>query len=79
MCVTVCTFAVMEKGKTKMLKIIEINPSIRENVEANNGYCPCAIWQNPDTKCMCKEFREQTEPGECHCGRFVKVREEDGE
>lgn len=58
------------------LKIVEVNPSIRENVEANNGYCPCAIWQTPDTKCMCKDFREQ-ESGLCHCGRFEKVRAED--
>lgn len=55
------------------LKIIEIRPEIRANVEASNGYCPCAIWRTPDTKCMCKEFREQTGPGECHCGRFEKV------
>ena len=61
-----------------MLKIIEINPNIRANVEASNGYCPCAILQNADTKCMCKDFREQTEPGQCHCGRFEKVRTEDG-
>ena len=60
------------------LKIIEKNPRIRANVEANNGHCPCAIWQTEDTKCMCKEFREQTEPGECHCGRFEKVVTEDG-
>lgn len=60
------------------LKIIEIRPEIQANVEANNGYCPCAIWQTEDTKCMCKEFREQTEPGECHCGRFEKVVTEDG-
>lgn len=60
------------------LKIVEVNPSIRVNVEDNNGYCPCAIWQTPDTKCMCKEFRDQTELGLCHCGRFEKVRSEDG-
>lgn len=59
-----------------MVKIIEINPEIRADVEANNGYCPCAIWQTPDTKCMCKDFREQ-ESGECHCGRFEKVMVED--
>lgn len=58
------------------LKIVEVNQSIRENVEANNGYCPCAIWQTPDTKCMCKDFREQ-ESGLCHCGRFEKVKVED--
>lgn len=56
------------------MKIVEVDPSIRENVEANNGYCPCAIWQTPDTKCMCKDFREQ-ESGLCHCGRFEKVEE----
>ncbi len=60
------------------LRIVEVRPEIRADVDANNGYCPCAIWQTPDTKCMCKEFREQTEPGECHCGRFEKVRAEDG-
>lgn len=56
-----------------MLRIVEIHPEIRANVDANNGYCPCAIWQTPDTKCMCKDFREQADPGECHCGRFEKV------
>ena len=59
------------------LKIIEINPGIRKDVEANDGYCPCAIWKTPNTKCMCKEFREQTTTGECHCGRFEKVVVED--
>ena len=55
------------------LKIVEVWPEMRQQVEACNGYCPCAIWQTPDTKCMCKDFREQTEPGECHFGRFEKV------
>ena len=59
------------------LRIVEVNPAIRADVEANNGYCPCAIWQTPDTKCMCLDFREQ-ESGLCHCGRFEKVRAEDG-
>lgn len=55
------------------LRIIEINPDIRDNVEDNGGYCPCAIWRTLDTLCMCKDFREQTEAGPCHCGRFEKV------
>ncbi len=55
------------------LKIIEIHPEYRENVKANDGYCPCAIYRTFETKCMCKDFREQTEPGECYCGRFEKV------
>lgn len=60
----------------KQLKILEINPGIREAVKAAGGYCPCAIEHEPDTKCICRAFREQTEPGECHCGRFEKVEED---
>lgn len=56
------------------MKIIEINTAFREAVEANDGYCPCALAKNKDTKCMCKDFREQ-EIGRCHCGRFEKVQE----
>lgn len=55
------------------LKIVEIRPEIRSAVDANAGHCPCSIWQTDDTKCMCREFREQDKPGECHCGRFEKV------
>ena len=54
------------------MKIIEVDPSIRTLVEQNNGYCPCLVQKNEDTKCMCKDFREQTTPGPCHCGRFEK-------
>ena len=53
--------------------IIETNPAIKDLVDANDGYCPCAIEQTPDTLCPCKDFREQEEPGLCLCGRFEKV------
>ena len=55
------------------LKTVEINPDFAAAVEANDGYCPCLIERSEDTLCPCKDFREQTEPGECHCGRFAKV------
>lgn len=55
------------------MKIIEIDKSIKALVDANNGYCPCMVVKNEDTKCMCKEFRQQTTAGKCHCGRFEKV------
>lgn len=55
------------------MKIIEVNPDIKALVDDNNGYCPCTVVKNDDTKCMCKEFREQHIPGLCHCGRFEKV------
>lgn len=44
---------------------------IEKTLKENQGYCPCRIYRNPDTKCMCKEFREQ-EKGICHCGLFMK-------
>jgi hypothetical protein len=43
-------------------------------VEANEGYCPCALEKNEDTKCMCKAFRDSKETDFCHCGRFYKVK-----
>jgi len=49
----------------------ELVQEIREKLKKNGGYCPCRIERIEDTKCMCKEFREQ-ESGECHCGLFVK-------
>ena len=59
----------------KKMKIVEVNPAIKELVAENNGYCPCLVQKNEDTKCMCKDFREQTTPGPCHCGRFEKMEE----
>ena len=64
----------MEKlGAKTQLRIVEVNPGFRKAVALNDGYCPCMIEKSEDTKCMCKEFREQETPGPCHCGRFEKV------
>ena len=63
------------------MKII-INPDdilvkdIRERIRNNNGYCPCAIIHDDTTKCMCRDFREQEYEGECHCGLYIKVKEQ---
>ena len=54
-----------------MITIIEIDPDFAELVEANDGYCPCAIEKTEDTLCPCKDFREQAD-GVCHCGRYEK-------
>ena len=61
-----------------MLKIIknpnaEIYKNVTKAVQDNNGYCPCMLNKSADTKCPCKEFREQTNEGECHCGRYLKI------
>ena len=53
----------------------ELVDDIRARLKANDGYCPCAAKKIPETKCMCKAFREQDYPGECHCGLYEKVEE----
>ena len=45
---------------------------IKQKLKDNGGYCPCRLEQTEDTKCPCKEFREQNEAGECHCGLYEK-------
>ena len=52
----------------------ELVEEIRLKLKENGGYCPCMISKSPETKCMCKEFREMTKRGEagmCHCGLYV--------
>ena len=58
--------------KTKLNPNEDRVRQIREALKSNGGYCPCRIDQTPDTKCPCKEVREQKRPGECHCGLYVK-------
>lgn len=58
---------------------IKVNPDekfvaeFRQNLKDNDGYCPCRREKTPDTKCMCKEFREMEE-GQCHCGLYIKIK-----
>ena len=65
----------------KKVKIIcnpdkEFFDRVHQAIEDNDGYCVCAIEHVPDTKCMCREFRELPE-GECNCGLYQKVRTEE--
>ena len=59
---------------------IQTNPdkefvqTMRTAIKDNDGYCPCSLIKNADTKCMCKEFREQ-DSGVCHCGLYTKIME----
>ena len=49
---------------------------VKEGLKKKNGYCPCRLQMNEDTKCMCKEFREQIADenfeGYCHCMLYYK-------
>ena len=61
---------------------IRLNPdeetvkAVKEGLKRTGGYCPCIRVRNEDTKCMCKEFREQiSDPefeGFCHCMLYYK-------
>ena len=54
----------------------EVVDNIKKGLEKTGGYCPCRLEKNNDTKCMCKEFREQIKDpkfeGYCHCLLYYK-------
>lgn len=62
---------------------IKLNPDkeivkiVKEGLQKNNGYCPCKTLKNAETKCMCKEFRDQIKnpnfEGYCHCMLYYKT------
>ena len=61
-----------------MLKVIlndnkEIVKKIQKGLKNTGGYCPCSFIQNENTKCICKEFREQNFEGLCHCQLYKKI------
>ena len=63
-------------SKIRLNEDAEIVRSIKDGLKRKGGYCPCRIEKNEDTKCMCKEFREQiADPdfeGYCHCLLYYK-------
>lgn len=62
------------------MKIIKINLNDAEQaVKNNDGYCPCKLFKTKDTKCMCKQFRDQIAQniaGECECGLYKAMKED---
>ena len=54
---------------------------VTELVKNNDGYCPCMLFKTEDTKCMCKEFRDQIKDpdyeGFCHCMLYYKYKDQD--
>lgn len=72
-----------DHNNTPKLKI-RVNPDetmvkeVRWALERNGGYCPCALYKTDDTKCMCKDFRDQIAQGisgKCHCELYEGVEE----
>jgi ferredoxin-thioredoxin reductase catalytic subunit len=51
----------------------EIRKSVQSAVAQNKGYCPCKIFRDDTTRCMCEEFRNFVHEGHvglCHCGLY---------
>ncbi|WP_432765864.1 hypothetical protein [Parabacteroides goldsteinii] len=59
----------------------EIVQRVQEGLKARDGHCPCVLQKSEDTKCMCREFREQiADPefeGYCHCMLYYKEKDRD--
>lgn len=58
----------------------EIVAIAKSQLKESNGYCPCVLppYRTPDTKCMCKTFKDQVNAGiaaECYCGLYIAVDE----
>ena len=66
-------------AKIRLNENKEIVAKIKEGLEKKGGYCPCRLERSEDTKCICKEFREQiADPsfeGYCHCKLYYKSKD----
>ena len=71
----------VEKGRLEIVNLkvrkMKLNPDkeylemMRNSIKERNGYCPCIpkYLDSDDTKCPCKEFRENKY---CHCKLYVE-------
>lgn len=62
--------------KIRLNENAEIVSLLKEGLVRTGGYCPCRLARTEDTKCICKEFRDQiADPdfeGYCHCMLYYK-------
>ena len=64
---------------------VKVNPNqeiaelVKQGLKETGGNCPCRREHTEDTKCMCKEFRDQiADPnfeGFCHCQLYYKSKD----
>jgi hypothetical protein len=59
--------------KVKKIDNKEAVMDIMRAIIDNGGYCPCIVKKSPDTKCMCKAFRESPVGTTCLCGLYIKT------
>ena len=56
----------------------ELLDEILKQLKENDNYCPCSLYRTPDTRCMCKSFRDVINNNklgvfECACGRYTAI------
>ena len=63
-------------SKIRLNEDAQLVASVKEGLKKKGGYCPCPLEISEDTRCMCKEFRDQiADPefeGYCHCLLYYK-------
>ena len=66
--------------KIRLNENAEVVATVKEGLKRTGGYCPCVRERSEDTKCMCREFREQVKDpdfeGYCHCMLYYKSRKD---
>ena len=69
----------MNKMAVRLNEDKEVVETVREGLKRTGGYCPCRLQRSDDTKCICKEFKEQmADPdfeGYCHCMLYYKSKD----
>ena len=57
----------------------ELVAAVKEGLRHTGGFCPCKLERNEDTRCICREFREQIDDpeyeGYCHCMLYYKSKD----
>ena len=69
----------MARYKIVLSDDAELVAEVDRQLKETGGYCPCALIQDKNILCMCKEFRDnfaQGKVGECHCGKFKIIKED---
>ncbi len=49
---------------------------IRKLLRENEGFCPCQVVKDQDSRCMCTDFLNKVKEGyigPCHCGLYESV------
>lgn len=64
--------------RVKVTDDLWLKREVKQKLRENNGYCPCALVHEPDTHCICKDFRDKIEHGyigPCNCGLYINYEE----